>query len=179
MGPLEGTVTGSLSVGIVEQSQNKICCWLQGSGLRGCEGGDCGGKCLWRKTWQSWSHHRSLSLPKCQDHWKLNNREVGPLNAWCVEQQSITPVRGPFKCLKCPATEKDPSQLVFQVTEWVDQPKSPSDCQLPEARKRLIGPYLLQRRESVFQHTWHCQGPWDPSCTTFALSPHSGRAATG
>jgi len=26
VGPLEGTVTGSLSVGIVEQSQNKICC---------------------------------------------------------------------------------------------------------------------------------------------------------
>ena len=26
VGSLEGTVTGSLSVGIVEQSQNKICC---------------------------------------------------------------------------------------------------------------------------------------------------------
>ena len=26
VGPLEGRVTGSLSVGIVEQSQNKICC---------------------------------------------------------------------------------------------------------------------------------------------------------
>ena len=30
------------------------CCWLQRDRLRGCEGGDCGGKCLWRTARQPW-----------------------------------------------------------------------------------------------------------------------------
>ena len=30
-----------------------VCCWLQGNSLRGREGGDCDGKCLWRRTWQT------------------------------------------------------------------------------------------------------------------------------
>ena len=51
-GSLESTVTGSWSLGIVEESQGKGCCWLQRDGLRGCEGGDCGGKCLWKKAEQ-------------------------------------------------------------------------------------------------------------------------------
>ena len=43
---------------------------------------------------RGWSHHHSLSLPTrpCQ---QLNNREVGPLSAWCTELQSRTPARGP------------------------------------------------------------------------------------
>ena len=49
---LEGAVAGSWSLGIVEQSQGEGCCWLQRDRLRGCEGGDCGGKCLWRKARQ-------------------------------------------------------------------------------------------------------------------------------
>ena len=53
-GPLEGTVAGNWSLGIVEQSQGEGCCWLRRDGLRGCEGGDCGGKCLWRKARQPW-----------------------------------------------------------------------------------------------------------------------------
>ena len=39
---------------IVEQSQGEGCCWLQRDGPRGCEGGDCGGKYLWRKDRQPW-----------------------------------------------------------------------------------------------------------------------------
>ena len=54
MGLLEGTVAGSWTLGIVEQSQWEGCCWLWTDRSRGCEGGDCGGKCLWRKTWQPW-----------------------------------------------------------------------------------------------------------------------------
>ena len=54
-GPLEGAMAGSWSLGIVEQSQGKRCCGLQRDGSRGCEGGDCGGKCLWRKARQPWT----------------------------------------------------------------------------------------------------------------------------
>jgi len=62
-----------------------------------------------------------------------------------------------------------------------DGPKRPSDCQLPEAHKKtLIGPQLLQWRQSMSLHTWHHQGPHNPSsCTTFTLNTHWGRAATG
>ena len=51
-GPLEGAVAWSWSLGIVEQSQGEDCCSLWRDGLRGCEGGDCGGKCQWRKARQ-------------------------------------------------------------------------------------------------------------------------------
>ena len=45
-GPLEGTVSGSWSAGIVEQSQGEGCCWLQRGKPRGHEAAGCGGKCL-------------------------------------------------------------------------------------------------------------------------------------
>jgi len=60
--------------------------------LRGCEGGDCGGKCLWRKARQPWKQGDTTesrivgraitiaSLPTGQ-HPQLNNREAGPPNA--------------------------------------------------------------------------------------------------
>ena len=48
--PLEGLAAGSWSLGIVEQSQGEGCCGLQRDGSRGCEGGDHGVKCLWRKA---------------------------------------------------------------------------------------------------------------------------------
>ena len=54
--PLEGAVAGSWSLRIVEQSSGKSCCWLWRDVSRGCEGGDCGGKCLWRKAGQPWKH---------------------------------------------------------------------------------------------------------------------------
>ena len=53
-GLLEGAVAGSWSLGIVKQSQCEGCYWLWRDRLRGCEGGDCGGKCLWRKARQPW-----------------------------------------------------------------------------------------------------------------------------
>ena len=58
--------------------------------------------------------------------------------------------------------------------------KEGSDRQLQEARKRLIGPELLWWKQSRSLHTWCCQGPCKPSSrTTFTLSSHWGRAATG
>ena len=53
-GPLEGSAAESWSLGLAEQTQGKGCCWLWTDGVRGCEGGDCGGKCLWRKAEQPW-----------------------------------------------------------------------------------------------------------------------------
>ena len=53
-GPLEGRAAGNWSLGIVEKYQGKGCCWLQTDRSRGCEGGDCRGKCLWRKAGQPW-----------------------------------------------------------------------------------------------------------------------------
>ena len=43
---LKGATVGRWSLGIVEQPQGEGCCLLQRNGLRGGEGGDCGGKCL-------------------------------------------------------------------------------------------------------------------------------------
>ena len=53
-GPLEGAVAGSWSLGNVEWSQGKGCCWLWRNGFRGGEGGDCDRKCLWKKAVQPW-----------------------------------------------------------------------------------------------------------------------------
>ena len=59
---------------------------------RGGEGGDCGGKCLWRKARQPWKQGdtaescigggaiTTASLPTHQ-HGEVNNREVGLSNA--------------------------------------------------------------------------------------------------
>ena len=44
-GPLEGETA---RFGSVERSWGEGCCWLQRHRLRGGQGGDCGGKCLWR-----------------------------------------------------------------------------------------------------------------------------------
>ena len=88
--PLEGAVAGSWSLGIVEQSQGKGCCWLQTDRVEGMWG---------RRSWwempveesqaakearqycwvmhREWSHHHSLS-PLTGQHWQLDNREAGP-----------------------------------------------------------------------------------------------------
>ena len=76
MCPLKGTVSGSWSLGILEQLLGEGCCLLQRYGERECEGIDCGRIRLWRRTRQphkqgditeshvcGWSNHHSLSLP--------------------------------------------------------------------------------------------------------------------
>ena len=92
-GPLEGTAAGSWSSGIVEQSQDEGFCWLWRDGPRGREGGDCGGKYLWRKARQPWKQGDTAesrvgggditiaSLPTRQQP-QLNSREAGPPNTW-------------------------------------------------------------------------------------------------
>ena len=119
-GPLEGAAAGSWSLGIVEQSQGEGSCWLQRDALRGCEGGDCGGKYLWRKAGKPWkqgntanSHvgggaitiaslapHTSMAAEqqrgwpiKCLMHWTTEKdpTQGAPLGAWCTSLQSRTP----------------------------------------------------------------------------------------
>ena len=91
-GALEGMAARSWNLGIVEQSQGEGCCWLQRDG---CEGGDCGGKCLWRKSRQPWkqgdtaeSHmgvEPSPQPPPTGQHQQLNNKEADPSNACRTE----------------------------------------------------------------------------------------------
>ena len=53
-GLLEGAVSGSCSLRIVKQSQCKGYCCLRRDRMRGCEGGNHGGTCLWKKARQPW-----------------------------------------------------------------------------------------------------------------------------
>ena len=118
-GPLEGAVAGSWSLGIVEQSQGRGCCWLRKDGSaqgdvreeivvgKACGGkpGSHGSKAILPSHARRWGHHHSLSLPTRQ-HWQLNNREDGPSNAWRTELHSRAPPRvPPFKHLTCRSTE--------------------------------------------------------------------------
>lgn len=111
--PLESAATGSWSTELGEQSQGKLCCWLQGDSPRG----------LWEEMqwemfvkesqanmesgWYCWvtrrrqSHLHSLSLPT-HHHWTAGTlsrdrdkdpREIGPASAWCTKQQRRTPAR--------------------------------------------------------------------------------------
>ena len=119
-GPLEGAAAGSWSLGIVDQSQGEGCCWLWRDGLRGCEEGDYGTKCLWRKARKPWKQEDTVESPvgggtitiaSLSPHasigsWTIErlahqtpevlNSRVGPhpgcpLSAWTTEQKRRTP----------------------------------------------------------------------------------------
>ena len=101
---------------------------------RGCEGGDYGGKCLWRKAGQPWK--QSSTVESCIGGGAINiaslhpqasmgswTIEKPPSNTWCTELHSRTPCRVllymtdalnyrvrphpgcPFKCLMCQSTD--------------------------------------------------------------------------
>ena len=119
MGLLEGAAARSWSLGIVEQSQCKGCCWLH----RQIEG--MGGRRLWwgmpveesqaatearRCCWvtqRGWSHHHSLSPQASISSWteRLAHQTPQALNYRARPQPGC-----PFKCLTRPSTEKDPRQ---------------------------------------------------------------------
>ena len=115
---------------IVEQSQGKGCCWLWRDRLKGWEGGDCGGKCLWRKAGQPWKQSdtaesrvggAAITIASLSPHtsigsWTIQrlahqmpdavNYRVGPtqgtpLSDWCTDLQSRTPARGTSLCVWC------------------------------------------------------------------------------
>ena len=136
-GSLEGAAAGSWSLGIVEQSQGEGCCWLWRDGLKGHEGGDCGGNACGGKpgshgskatllshAW-GWSHHHSLSLPTGQ-HRQLSSREPGPSRAWLTDLQSRIPARGPFKWLMHNLQSRIPARGPFKCLMHNLQSRTPA-----------------------------------------------------
>ena len=109
------------------------CCWWRRDGSKGYEGGDGGGKSLWRKagshrneaicwvTHRGWSHHHKLSPPTHQ-HWQLNKERLAHqepikgLPTWGRELQSRTPQLGPLYV---------PDPLIYRAGP---QPGCPSMC---------------------------------------------------
>ena len=84
-------VAGNWILGIVEQSQGEGYYSLQRDGLKGCEGGDYGGKCLLNKAGQPWEQgnnaesHRAggditIASVSTHQHQHLNSGEAGPSN---------------------------------------------------------------------------------------------------
>ena len=135
----------ALKLGIVEQSQGEGFCWLGRDQLRGPEGGDYGGKCLWKKVRQPWkqgdsaeshlgggaitiasfSPHAStgswtvesgLSNPWL--HWTTEQdpTQGAPLSAWYTDLQNNTPARGLLYVLDTPDNREGP------------QAREPSKC---------------------------------------------------
>ena len=112
--PLESAAAGRWNLGIVEQSQDKGCCWLWRDGLRGCEGGDCGRKCLWRKAGKPWKQGDTakshvgggvITVASLPPRERLAHQTSEVLN------YRVGPYPGcPFKCLMRWSTEEDPTQ---------------------------------------------------------------------
>ena len=129
-GSLECAVAGSWGSGIVERSQGEGCCWLQWDRLKGWEGGDCAGKCLWRKagqpwkqgnTAESWVGSGAITIASLFPHtsigrwtierlahqeldalnYRVSPTQGAPLSDWCADLQSRTPARGARLCVWC------------------------------------------------------------------------------
>ena len=194
-GPLEGTVAGNWTLGIVGKFQGDGCCWPWGDRSRGCEGGDRGGKCQWRQARQSWKQGDTAeSRIGCGVITMLSLPWYASIGSWTTERTAhqtpdapnyrMRPHPGcPFKCLMCQMTEKDPRQG-SPLTAWLGRTMETAQTGLLIANykklgKRLIGPWLLQWRQSMSLHTRRLQGPHKPStCTTCTLNFHWGRPAT-
>ena len=114
-GTLEGAAAGSWSLGTVEQSQGEGCCWLQRDRLRGCEGGDHGGKCLWRKAGQLWKQGNITESCLGSGAITIASPSLfASICSWTIERLahqtpnallSRTPSRVPLKCLMHQSTE--------------------------------------------------------------------------
>ena len=144
----------------MEQSQVERCCWLQRDRLMGCEGGNCGGKCLWRKARQPWKQGNiaesrvrggAITIASLPPHasigsWTIErlahqmpealNFRVGPhqgapLSAWCTNLQSMTPFGGPLYVPDVPNKRK-----------W-SQGREPSKCMRVELRRKTCQRGLL------------------------------------
>ena len=156
-GPLEDAVAESWSLATVEQSHSEGWCWLRDRS-RGCEGGDCGGKCLWRKAGQPWK--QGDTAESCVGSGPIRIASLFPhtsTGSWTINRLAHqTPdalnyrvgpqPEGPFMCWMHRTTEKDTRQG-SPLSAWTggatqkDWPKRPSDRQLQEAQKKtLIGP---------------------------------------
>ena len=117
------------------------CCGLEGDGLRGREGEDHCGKCLWKKAGQPWRQGDSA-----ESHAVGGVIAVGslPMPAPAADQQRKALEGWPSKCLTSRAIEKDPTQrepfkcLMHGATEK-DKPKRPFAHSSPDAREDSNG----------------------------------------
>ena len=156
----------------MEQSHREGCCWLWRDRSRGCEGEDCGAKCLWRKARQPWKQGNttkshivggaitigSLSPQASIGSWKIERlahqmpdeliyRAVTHPRCsfkWLTRRSGVGPQPGgPLLCLMYWTTEKDPRQG-SPLSAWRDITVE-KDCQ----RGLLITSYKrLEKRFS-------------------------------
>ena len=90
--------------------------------LRECEGGDCGGKCLWRKAGQPWKQGNTAE--SCIVGGAITIASLSPhasIGTWTVKRLAhqtpdalhyrVGPHPGcPFKCLKCRSMGRNPAK---------------------------------------------------------------------
>ena len=109
----------SWSLGILEQSQGKGCYWLHRDRMRGCEGGDCAWKCLWRKAGEPWKQDNTVE--SCLGSGAITLASLTPIasnSSWTIERLAhqtpdapnyrAGPQPGvPSMCLTHGTTEKD------------------------------------------------------------------------
>ena len=91
-GPLEGAVAGSWNLRIVKQSQCEGYCWMRRDRLRGCEGGDCWGECLWRKARQPWKQDDTAE--SCVGGGTTTIATLSPhasIRSWMIKSVAQTP----------------------------------------------------------------------------------------
>ena len=114
----------SWSLGVVEQSQGEGCCSLRRDLWRGCEGGDCGGKCLWRKARQPWKQGDTaksrvaggaITIASLSPHASTNSWTVKTLAHQTPNTRNYRagPLPGcPCKCRTRRSAEEDPTRGV-------------------------------------------------------------------
>ena len=103
---LECVAAGSWSIGIREQSQGEVCCWVWGDSLSWCKRGDHRGKCLWRKVAQPW--RQGYTAESCEEGRAITVASLfqhTSTGSWPIK----APERAAFKCLMHQAIE-DSSQ---------------------------------------------------------------------
>ena len=179
-GPLEGAGAGSCGLGIVKTFQGESCCGLQRNGLRGCEGGDCGEKCLWRKVVQAWKQADTAeSHIGGGDITMASLCSYASISSWMMErlthQMPATLNSGvgthpgcPFMWLMCQITEKAPKQG-SPISSWTGRA-----MEKDWPRGLLIASYKsLEKRLQEGHNTcsWSGLCPWTQAARVYTSQP--------
>ena len=151
----------------MEKSHSEDWYWLWRVGSRGCEGRDCGGKCLWRKARQPWkqgdtaeSHVEGgaitiaslspyISIGKWTTenlthqrpdtlNYRLGPHPGAPFSAWCAQLQSGTLIRQPL-CVP-----------EAQINREGPQARDPSKC----LNGLSYGDWLKRPSDRQLQEPW-------------------------
>ena len=133
------------------------CCWLRRDRLSGCEGGYCGGKCLWRKARQPWKQGDTaeshvggvaITIALLSPHTSNESSTVERLAHQAPNALNYRVGRhsgSPFKCLMRPSTEQDCSREALYVPERAELRRKtgqrvPLSTSYRRLDKRLRGP---------------------------------------